>query len=98
MLSEAVEHNGGRPKKHSHDGRVSKSKLSDAGITHNESHRWQRVASVPDEKFEQHLAETREAKREPHDRKRASPKRGNAGCDDGLQHPSFALPGQQERL
>lgn len=40
------------------------SPLASAGITHVESHRWQRVASVPEEQFEAHLAEVQGAKRE----------------------------------
>lgn len=60
MLAENVEHKGGRPKKPSHDVRV----LKDAGISWNESSRWQRVASVPEAKFEEHVAETKDAKKE----------------------------------
>jgi hypothetical protein len=30
--------------------------LSDIGITKKQSHRWQQVASVPDKKFEAHVA------------------------------------------
>jgi N6-adenosine-specific RNA methylase IME4 len=37
------------------------------GITHKQSHRWQRIASIPDEDFERELAKARDAK------KRANP-------------------------
>lgn len=38
--------------------------LSGVGVSKNESSRWQRVASVPDDVFETHVVETKEAKRE----------------------------------
>ena len=39
-------------------------KLSDLGIDHNQSHRYQRIASIPEEAFEAHLNETVGNKRE----------------------------------
>jgi len=59
MLSETVR--PGKPPKLSHDKTIRK--LPD-GISRNESYRWQRVASVPEPEFAQHIAETKEAKRE----------------------------------
>ncbi len=34
---------------------VSEQKLSDIGITHNQSSKWQKIASIPEEKFENYL-------------------------------------------
>jgi N6-adenosine-specific RNA methylase IME4 len=53
--------NGGDRKSVLRDERV---KLKDAGVSYTESHRWQRVASVPDAKFEEHIAEAMDSKRE----------------------------------
>ncbi len=39
-------------------------KLADMGITKQDSHRWQRLASLPDDAFEEHLRDTRDAGRE----------------------------------
>ncbi len=39
-------------------------KLADLGIDKTQSHRWQRIASVPEEEFEAHLQEIRQADRE----------------------------------
>ena len=33
--------------------------LQDLGITHNQSHRWQLEAEVPEEVFEQHVVDRR---------------------------------------
>jgi N6-adenosine-specific RNA methylase IME4 len=61
MLRDAEKHKGGRPTKNqSHDV----TSLKDADISKMESHRWQRVASVPEPVFEHHIAETMDAKRE----------------------------------
>lgn len=38
--------------------------LKDLGVSRDESSRWQRVASVPESKFEEHIAETIETKKE----------------------------------
>ena len=49
----------GRPEKGSHD--VT---LKDMGIEKMQSHRWQAIASVPEEKFEEHIATTKADKKE----------------------------------
>jgi hypothetical protein len=45
MLAKTVRHQGGRPKKHAHRERVLPE-----GVDHNESRRWQMVATVPPKK------------------------------------------------
>ena len=35
--------------------------LDDLGVSRNESHRWQRLAAIPDEQFEEHIAEKRDS-------------------------------------
>lgn len=50
--------NQGRPEKTLHDERFSQPTLADQGITEIQSHRWQKVAAVPDEDFEQYIAAT----------------------------------------
>lgn len=52
-LKENVRHEGGRPSKVSPDERVL-ARLPD-GIDHNESHRWQTVAELPDQRFNEYL-------------------------------------------
>lgn len=47
---------GGDRKSQSHDETV---KLDDLGISKSQSHRWQTEAQVPDEEFEQYVAETK---------------------------------------
>ena len=60
LLAKTVEHKGGRPpKKPFQRGRVLPE-----DVTHKQSHRWQKVAKVEDEAFEEHIAECREAKTE----------------------------------
>jgi hypothetical protein len=53
LLKETV-HRGGNRKSNSHDGSLNGC-LPD-GISHNQSHRWQKMADVPEPAFEQHLA------------------------------------------
>ena len=38
--------------------------MKDPGLTEKQSHRWQAVATVPEKKFEEHIAETKEKKKE----------------------------------
>jgi N6-adenosine-specific RNA methylase IME4 len=38
--------------------------LKDSGVTKKESHRWQRVASVPDDALESHIAEAKDSRKE----------------------------------
>lgn len=45
----------GRPKKVLHDER-----LSDLGISHIQSHRWQRIATIPSQEFEEHIHDVKE--------------------------------------
>ena len=60
LLTREIDHKGGRPKeKRFHRATVSKTKLSDVGIDRIESHRYQQIASVPAEKFEEHIQETK---------------------------------------
>ena len=49
LLQETVPHGGGRPTENPlHDERGLKLALADQGISEIQSHRWQKVASVPD--------------------------------------------------
>lgn len=47
------------------DSRFQSGTLKDDGITKQDSHRWQRMAGVDDESFEQYLSETRTAAKAP---------------------------------
>lgn len=53
LLKEQVKHEGGRPGKHCPEGSV----LTGARITHKQSSKWQQLADVPEDKFENYLAE-----------------------------------------
>jgi hypothetical protein len=65
LLSELPKHQGGRPPKASRQtGGDQPLTLRELGINIHESHRWQRIASIPDEAFEQHIAESRSRRRE----------------------------------
>jgi|GEM_PF-797874 len=55
ILQKEVNHSGGRPGKHLHDERVFKPKLADLGITEIQSHRWQMIAGVSEERFEAYV-------------------------------------------
>lgn len=55
---------GGQPsseKKRSHDERTT---LSDLGIDHNQSSRWQTMAGLPDKKFDAHIDKAKTGKKE----------------------------------
>jgi len=67
LLSELRKHGGGRPRKtHDHSQAVSghPRTLRELGIATHESHRWQRIASIPADTFERYIAECRNRKRE----------------------------------
>ena len=56
MLAETEKNPGGRPAENrSHDGTGFSPKLSDMGITKNDSSRWQSIASIPEGEFERHV-------------------------------------------
>lgn len=58
MLAAMEKRKGGTPKKLvSHDETPA---LDDIGVSRTQSHRWQRIADVPEEAFEQYIAEKRE--------------------------------------
>jgi N6-adenosine-specific RNA methylase IME4 len=61
LLKDIIPHQGGRPQKRSHDESVS---LQDLDIDHNQSSRWQRIASVPDDEWERFIAETKAKEQE----------------------------------
>jgi hypothetical protein len=60
LLTEIVAH-GGDHKSSSHRDNL---KLSDLGISHNQSSRWQRVAAVPEEVFRRYIADSTSVGRE----------------------------------
>jgi len=57
MLREVVRHEGGRPEKPSPGEGFFK--LTDVGLSYKDSHKFQRLASIPEDAFEDHLAEAR---------------------------------------
>lgn len=64
LLKETIPHGGGRPaEKPSSDVMVFEPppKLSDLGITPNQSSTWQRIADIPEDRFEQHIEATKAA-------------------------------------
>jgi N6-adenosine-specific RNA methylase IME4 len=61
FLASEIPHQGGRPEKPFHDERVNNDvKLEDLGISYPQSSRWQSIASIPEEKFEQFIEEKRQ--------------------------------------
>ena len=67
MLLAMAKHRGGRPSgTHSSGHSVSGSPMTlrDLGISSRESRRWQRVAQVPRDRFEEHIATCRAQRRE----------------------------------
>jgi N6-adenosine-specific RNA methylase IME4 len=60
LLPRVIEHGGDRRT----DSSLQAARLKDLGVNETESHRAQLVADVPEETFEQHIAETKAAKRE----------------------------------
>lgn len=63
MLREQVRGQGQRDETF-HDGMFVPPKLDDLGITYQDSHRWQLEADIPEERFEQFIAETKAAAEE----------------------------------
>ena len=66
LLASMEKHSGGRPPKTGiTKGRVSGiSTLADLGITRNEAHRWQLLATLTEEQFEDYLADCHSRRRE----------------------------------
>ncbi len=62
MLQESIPHEGGRPKQ-SQDATVI-GKLQDIGITKSDSSRWQAIATLPDEKFDEYVEEIKRSNEE----------------------------------
>lgn len=63
MLTDTVQHQGGRPEQPGQSGRVSKPRLADLGVSEKESKTWQKVASVPQQDFDRALEKSREEKK-----------------------------------
>lgn len=62
LLKGMEKHPAGRPPENRSQAATDlPPRLVELGITKDESSRWQRVAKVPEEKFEQHITETRRA-------------------------------------
>lgn len=62
ILAEMEKHPAGRPPNNpSSETRDLPPRLADLGITHDQSSNWQQMAQVPASKFEQHLAERKDA-------------------------------------
>jgi N6-adenosine-specific RNA methylase IME4 len=59
-LRDAPKHPGKRTDLVASSNQVDKPTLSDLGIEKTQSHRWQAIASLPNEEFEKHIAETKD--------------------------------------
>ncbi|HSR26035.1 MAG TPA: hypothetical protein VLW53_20950 [Candidatus Eisenbacteria bacterium] len=66
LLTELLLHPGGRPRKtSSSEGAVTQPPtLRELGIDRHESHRWQRIAMVPRDLFEEHISRCRTERKE----------------------------------
>lgn len=67
LLTVVPLHPGGRPPQHPDDEPDAGDRpitLRELGITSHESHRWQRIAKLPDDWFERHIHDCREHRRE----------------------------------
>lgn len=67
MLAETEKNPGGQPEHKSylsHDVTGRSPKLSELGVSRKESSRWQSIASIPEEQFERHVEQTKQAKQE----------------------------------
>jgi hypothetical protein len=64
LLSELVKNPGGRLPKSSSPDASRPASLRELGIASHESHRWQRIAQLPADQFEQYVSECRERRRE----------------------------------
>lgn len=65
MLATMEKNKGGRPPE-TEDivSAVSAPRLADIGIEQKQSQRWQKIASLPEQEFEQHICDVRESGRE----------------------------------
>lgn len=61
MLAEMPKHNGGRPAKTGNSASPVSETLKDMGVSKRQSAQWQKVAAIPDEKFEKVVEEMKDA-------------------------------------
>lgn len=65
MLQETPKNEGGRPSQNkSQDATTLSPTLEEIGITKSDSSRWQKIAELPEDKFEEHIAEVQAANEE----------------------------------
>ena len=66
MLAEAELNKGGKSEQKLYSSHDTSGilKLKDMGITYSQSSQWQAIAKIPDDVFENHITETRQAKKE----------------------------------
>lgn len=64
LLETIPKNEGGRPPKNLSSDTTSFPTLPDLGITRDQSSAWQRIAGLPQERFEQHIVETKNAGKE----------------------------------